>query len=193
MPNSNYRYITNASTAQRVNGHAVLHTEKASPYELRSEEVQDIMTKMPSLIIRQGTSVLFIVIFLLFTGAYFIHFPDIVTARVNIKPIYANANEYMATSTLPVEMAGKVKAGQQVLIKLPLYPFEQFGIIEGKVENIAAGTTGTTYAVRIRLVNGLVTSTNKKIDANAPLSGTAEVLTSDKTILQRLFESIRGN
>ena len=53
-------------------------------YEVNSEAVQEIMSKMPHWIIRKGTFVFFIIIMLLFTGAYFIHYPDVIVTKLII-------------------------------------------------------------------------------------------------------------
>ncbi|WP_217606382.1 HlyD family secretion protein [Chitinophaga sp. GbtcB8] len=53
-------------------------------YQHHHEEVQDIMSKMPHWIVRRGITLLFAVVILLFAGAYFIHYPDVITTQVNI-------------------------------------------------------------------------------------------------------------
>src|SRR4051812_6063465 len=68
------------------NGNGKLNHFPASAmlHEISSEEVQDIMSKMPHWTIRKGAAILFVVIVLLFAGSYFIHYPDVITARLNI-------------------------------------------------------------------------------------------------------------
>src|SRR4051812_25154562 len=83
MPQNNYQN-TDSITEVRVNGHTVQPLASPSPFELRSEEAQDIISKMPHWIIRRGTSVLCAVILLLCTGAYFIHYPDVIVTNVTI-------------------------------------------------------------------------------------------------------------
>ena len=97
---------------------------------------------------------------------------------------------YIARASLPVDGAGKVKTGQKVLIRLSAYPFEEFGIIQGKVGNISAVPLDTTYSMEIILPNGLVTTANKKIPPQPQVSGIAEILTDDKNVFSRLFEKI---
>ena len=97
---------------------------------------------------------------------------------------------YVAKASLPIDGAGKVKVGQKVLIRLSSYPFEEFGMIQGKVANISAVALDTAYSMEIILANGLTTTTNKKIPSQAQLPGVAEILTDDKNILERLFEKI---
>ncbi|TDO68930.1 multidrug resistance efflux pump [Flavobacterium chryseum] len=53
-------------------------------FELRSEEVQDILTKVPHWMIRWGTLFIFVIIFMLFFVSWFIKYPDVVTTEIVI-------------------------------------------------------------------------------------------------------------
>lgn len=55
-----------------------------SDIELRSEEVQEILTKMPSWIVRWGSTTILIIISCLILATCFIEYPDIVMADINI-------------------------------------------------------------------------------------------------------------
>ena len=52
--------------------------------ELRSEEMQDILTRPPHILVRSGISVICLVLVLLFTGSFFFKYPDILTGAVVI-------------------------------------------------------------------------------------------------------------
>lgn len=58
--------------------------EDTEGIELRSEEVQDILTKVPHWMIRWGNVIILIIIFLIFLFAYFIKYPDVVTGNIII-------------------------------------------------------------------------------------------------------------
>src|SRR4051812_47592182 len=51
---------------------------------LRSEEVQDILTRVPHWIIRCGTMVVAVVILLLFFSSWFIKYPDVINTQITI-------------------------------------------------------------------------------------------------------------
>lgn len=53
-------------------------------FELRSEEVQDILTRVPHWMIRWGTVLIFGIIILLFFTSWFLKYPDVVTAEIVI-------------------------------------------------------------------------------------------------------------
>jgi HlyD family secretion protein len=52
--------------------------------ELRSEEIQDILTRPPHILVRSGISVISGVILLLITGSFFFKYPDIVNGEILI-------------------------------------------------------------------------------------------------------------
>src|SRR3954452_5485891 len=106
MPQDNYQN-TDTITQVRVNGQSIQPLASPSPYELRSEEVQDIMSKMPHWIIRRGTTVLCAVILLLCVGAYYIHYPDVIVTNVTI-----------TSSNPPLKMVAQTSGKiQQIFVK----------------------------------------------------------------------------
>lgn len=102
------------------------------------------------------------------------------------------AQAYKARAFMPVKGAGKVKKGQQVLIKLNAYPYEEFGILHGYVDNISNVAMDSSYALSLRLPNGLVTNADKPIQSQPELTGIGEILTENKSIMDRVFENLWG-
>ena len=51
--------------------------EKDTNIELRSDEVKEILQRMPNWIIRSGTTLFFLVIFAVLVGSWFFRYPDI--------------------------------------------------------------------------------------------------------------------
>ncbi|MEP7093371.1 MAG: HlyD family secretion protein, partial [Flavobacterium sp.] len=58
--------------------------EQSNTFELRSEEVQDILTKVPHWMIRWGTVLIFTILVMLFFVSWFIKYPDVVTTEIVI-------------------------------------------------------------------------------------------------------------
>lgn len=93
---------------------------------------------------------------------------------------------------VPTANSGKIMAGQKVLVKLDNYRFQEFGIVEGKVENISlTPDTDGNYYVEIVLPNGLKTSYNKTLPFDKELKGNAEIVTQDLRLIERFFYQIR--
>lgn len=110
----------------------------------------------------------------------------------SIIPNNSDNGKYFARAKMPIERAGKVKVGQKVNIKLLNYPFEEYGVLEGKVKKVTNVTNENVYYVIIELNNGLMTSYNKKITPNN-LMGQAEIITDDIRLLQRFIYTLVRN
>ncbi|MCA4898566.1 MAG: HlyD family secretion protein [Bacteroidota bacterium] len=110
------------------------------------------------------------------------------------KPLFAvlpYSNQLIAKAEMPVTGAGKVKVGQAVNIRLHNYPFEQFGMITGKVESISDIPEKEKYTVTIHLPNGMTSTYNKKLNFTPQLQGETEIITEDLRVLERVFYQIR--
>ena len=92
---------------------------------------------------------------------------------------------------MPIQNSGQVKQGQKVIIRLAAYPFQEYGMIIGTIKNISLLPSQETYTVEVGLSNQLTTTFKKKIELNSELSGTAEVITEDLRLLERVFYQIR--
>ena len=88
--------------------------------------------------------------------------------------------------------SGKVIPGEKVLIKLDNYRYQEYGIVEGKVQNISlAPDEKGNYYVNVILPKGLKTSYNKKLPLDKELKGNAEIVTEDLRLIERFFYQIR--
>ncbi|HAY3563684.1 TPA: HlyD family efflux transporter periplasmic adaptor subunit [Elizabethkingia meningoseptica] len=94
--------------------------------------------------------------------------------------------------TVPSTNSGKIMEGQKVLIKLDNYPFQEFGIVEGRVRNMSSvPDKDGNYYVDVNLPKGLTTSFNKKLIFNKELKGNAEIVTKDLRLIERFFYQFR--
>lgn len=93
---------------------------------------------------------------------------------------------------VPAQNSGKIKPNQKVIIKLDNYPYQQFGVVEGKVKNISLSPNADgNYFVEVVLPNNLVTSHNQTIEFNKELRGTAEIVTENLRLIERFFYQFR--
>jgi hypothetical protein len=100
--------------------------------------------------------------------------------------------QYIARGDISVLGAGKAKPGQRVLIRLFAYPYEEYGSLKGHVKSKSIIALDTTFAIEISLEDGLHTNAAKQIPQQAQLEGIAEIMTANKSLLERLFENIYG-
>ncbi len=100
--------------------------------------------------------------------------------------------EFSGSLQVPVQNTGKIKNGQKVLLKLDNYPFEEFGMLEGKIITMSSvpDKEGNFY-IEISLNNGLNTTYNKKLKFDKELTGTGEIITEELRLIERLFYQFR--
>jgi hypothetical protein len=88
--------------------------------------------------------------------------------------------------------SGKVKPGQQVNIKFDNYPYMEYGMVEGRVNRISKVPTNDNYALEVDLPKGLVSSYGVNFEFNNEIQGTAEIVTEDMRLIQRIFNPIKS-
>lgn len=88
--------------------------------------------------------------------------------------------------------SGKLKIGQEVQIRLANYPDREFGIIKGKVKSISLiPDKEGNLLLDISLPDGLQTSYQKQINFQQEMSGTADIITEDLRLIERLLYQFR--
>lgn len=88
--------------------------------------------------------------------------------------------------------SGKIRIGQVVNIRLANYPDREFGIIKGIVSNISLTPDKEgNLLMNISLPKGLETSYKKRITFQQEMSGTADIVTDDLRLIQRLLFQFR--
>lgn len=93
---------------------------------------------------------------------------------------------------LPVGGSGKVMTGQRVNISVTGYPYMEFGFLTGKVISISLlADDESTYTVTVSLPQDLRTSYNKTLEFKGELSGTAEVMTDERSVTEKLLSPLR--
>lgn len=88
---------------------------------------------------------------------------------------------------LPIAGSGKVKVGQRVKVKLENYPYNEYGMIMGRVESIAPVPVNNSYSISISIPQGMVSTYHKKLVFGQEMKGVAEIITEDKTLSERIL------
>jgi HlyD family secretion protein len=99
--------------------------------------------------------------------------------------------ELFGYGSFSVAKAGKLKVNNKVIIKLHAYPYREYGSIDGVVDKISDFPIEGMYAVKIRLPKKLKTGYDKKIIFKQRLSGDAELITENRSLLSRVFSNFK--
>lgn len=168
--------------------------ETDTKLELRSQDVQDVLGKVPPSILRWGISVIALVLIVLLVGAYLFKYPDTLSGQATISTrIAAKGSAPVCTILLPAQGSGKVKVGQRALVRLIDFPDQEFGYLEGRVERISdTPNADGNYLVQIHLPNGLVTNYGVQLPTNRQMQGSADIIIEDIRLLVRLFPPLKS-
>jgi HlyD family type I secretion membrane fusion protein len=102
----------------------------------------------------------------------------------------SKTTQMQGNAKLAIAGSGKVEIGQNVNIKLDGFPFYEYGIVHGKVETMSAVPREGHYDVLISLPNGLMTSYKKDLRFQQQMEGTAEIITKERRLIERIFEKL---
>ena len=105
---------------------------------------------------------------------------------------YINSGDsrYFAEAYIPQDNFGKIGIGQEVLLRFPSYPFQEYGLVRGKIEFISHIGTEQGYLSKIALPDNLSTTANRKIQYREGLNANAEIITKDMKLIERFYYAI---
>jgi len=160
---------------------------------IMGEEVQEIMTRIPSFIVRWGITAILGILFIILGVASFLEYPDVISAPVIVRN--PNIRQGLVIR-LPIEGSGRVRVGQHVFIRLDNYPAGEFGKLSGLIAKISPGlvrdSLGTYYPVTVSLTNGLISDHNMDLSFFGDMPGTADIITRKITVFRRLVRPLSG-
>jgi Cold shock domain len=100
--------------------------------------------------------------------------------------------QYYARVFIPQNNFGKIKTGEEVLLKLNAYPYREFGIIKAILGFVSSIPTDSGFVAKVILLNGLLTNYKKQLHYTEGLSAQAEIITEDLQLSDRLFNELRA-
>jgi multidrug efflux pump subunit AcrA (membrane-fusion protein) len=116
---------------------------------------------------------------------------DIKTGDELFSIIPLKKQQYIGKCILPVLNSGKLEVGQHVNIKLDNYPYNENGMLLGTITNISEVPNKDTYAIDVKLNNGLMTSYNKELVYKEEMKGKADIVTKNVSVMGRIFFNLK--
>lgn len=99
--------------------------------------------------------------------------------------------DFFAEMNIPQYNMGKVKVGQEVLIKLKSFPYEEYGMVRGRIAYLAdVPYRDSVFVSKVDLNNGAFSQLKKPLRLKNGMTADAEIITEDATLLKRLFRSV---
>lgn len=99
---------------------------------------------------------------------------------------------YIGKLKAPALNSGKIQVGQEVNIRLTNFPDSQYGMLNGKIKNISLtpDKEGNLW-IDVSMPKKLETSYHKTIPFQQEMSGSAEIVTEDLRLTERLLYQFR--
>jgi len=112
----------------------------------------------------------------------------------NVFSIIPNTkNGFVGKVKAPALNSGKIKVGQVVNIRLANFPDREFGVLKGKIKNISlVPDKDGNLLLDVALPNGLQTSYKKQIVFQQEMKGTAEIVTEDLRLIERILYQFKS-
>jgi HlyD family secretion protein len=121
---------------------------------------------------------------------------NVVTGETIISIVPNENQQIIGKVMLPPQGAGKVKVGQTVNVKLDNFPYIEYGMVKVEVKNIALVPVNQNntrvYVLEVDFPQNLVTTYNKTLPFSQEMSGMAEIITDDLSLLERLLNPVRA-
>jgi len=106
---------------------------------------------------------------------------DKVFAIVSHKP-----GQLIGKIKVPASGSGKVSIGQKVNIKVAGYPYLEYGYLQAITTNKSLVSTNDYYIVEVSFPKGLRSTVNKELKFTGELSGSAEIITENRSLIERI-------
>ena len=152
--------------------------------ELRSEKVRHIIGEIPSKIVRYGIMIITIVILGLLAGAYFIPYPETISAKVQM------TNARQGTIAVPYKYVNTLARGMTVNIEFEGYDAETYGVANGVI-TATSHTPRQTAAGSVFIAQVRIKDCKYKIIKG--MTGTVSILVSNESVLQRIVKQITNS
>ena len=152
--------------------------------ELRSEKVRYIIGEIPSKIVRYGITIITIVILGLLAGAYFIPYPETISAKVQM------TNARQGTIAVPYKYVNTLARGMTVNIEVEGYDAETYGAANGMITATShtprQTAEGSVFMAQVRI-------TDCRYKMIKGMTGTASILVSNESVLQKIGRQITNS
>ncbi|QPH38952.1 HlyD family efflux transporter periplasmic adaptor subunit [Pedobacter endophyticus] len=100
--------------------------------------------------------------------------------------------DFFGEIQIPQYNMGKIKLGERTMVKLKSYPFEQYGMIRGKLSYISdVAYRDSVFIAKVSFDEFENKGSNRKIVLKNGMQADAEIITEESSLLQRFFRNIK--
>ena len=158
--------------------------------ESLSNELNELILCQPHWLIRNGTAIFFIILFMVFAIAWFVKYPKVIKGSVHLEESFKNT--YSGKMMIPKQKLKEIKTGQQVKLKIINFPGKEANYLHGSVDHISAAPINDSFLIEIKLASGLKINNDSSILFRDNLSVEAEIVSDDSRLLNHLLGGLKS-
>lgn len=114
-----------------------------------------------------------------------------IVANQEVFIINPGNTDFFGEVQIPQYNMGKIKVGEKTLVKLKSFPFEQYGMIRGKLTYISdAAYRDSVFIGKVSFTEFELKGAPHKIVLKNGMLADAEIITEESSLLQRFFRNI---
>lgn len=151
--------------------------------ELRSEKTRQIIGMVPSGSVRYGTLIITIIIAILLAVSYFVPYPENIQANATV--VVDADGKLNVCAYIPYSHINTIHEGMSAEIEFEGYPAADYGYVSTTISNIDKNVHNINGQNYFKV--DLNIQTNNTIILFEGMNGSANILISDKSVLQKLF------
>ncbi|MHA7059528.1 HlyD family secretion protein [Aquimarina sp. M1] len=121
-------------------------------------------------------------------------YQNVETGQILFTVIPLDRSKIIGRIKVPIRNSSKIKIGQKAILKIDNYPFQEWGNLSANVVHIAEipeKGEKPTYTVLVS-VDSLVTSYQRTLSFKQEMQGSAEIITEELSILERIFYQLKS-
>lgn len=156
-------------------------------YELRSNEVQEVMNKPPHSLITWGNTIILLTIVGGLWLLSLITFPDKITV-----PFQLIISENKLSLSISENLPAQIQSQQTVSLSFESYPNEKYGKVTTAIDSLI--NHQNQYVITLKKFSDTILTTHKKtIMLKNNMLGTAEVTIGNKNLFTMIKDKFNGH
>ena len=152
--------------------------------ELRSEKTRQIIGMVPSGIVRYGTLIITIIIAILLAVSYFVPYPENLQADTTVE--INTDGEVNVCAYIPYSHINTIHESMSAEIEFEGYPSADYGYVSATISHIDKNVQNINGQNYFKVY--LNSQSNNTIALFEGMNGTANILISNKSVLQKMFK-----
>ena len=125
---------------------------------------------------------------------------NFVSSGQELFSIIPEENDIVGEVIIPSVGAGKVKEGLTANVKISKFPYDEYGLLKGRVESLSriskkietAQGAADAYQVIISFPDGLISNFGIPLSLDFESKGAVEIITKPKRLIERLFDNLKA-